>query len=124
MIKTNKPFELIYFSVFPTQTVEGMIYTYIAVDDYSTFTFVTGIEHDVTPELLSKHIDILMHHKDFKKPTKSKFTIMIPYDQDVNIESKVLDVIKPFNGELVFNQKEVVKNTLPIINAFNAFKNK
>ncbi len=110
--------------MFPTRTEEGMIYNFIAVDDYSKFTFITGIEHDITPELLSKHIDILMHHKDFKKPAKSKFTIMIQYEQDVNIESKVLDVIKPFNGELVFNQIEVVKHTLPVIKAFNEFTNK
>ena len=66
MNKTTKPLERIYLTAFAKETIEdGLIYTFLALDDYSEYLFMLGVESVLNEQTLLNSIINLLNKKEF-----------------------------------------------------------
>jgi hypothetical protein len=118
-MKTTKPLELVYFSVFPTPTKdEGTVYTFIALDDYSEFLFLIGTETDLNERSIVDNIIRFTQNKDFAGRYDNKpFTLMLPFEKDSIPHDLVTDILKLLHGSVIYDQETVSKKIQPVLNA-------
>jgi len=117
-MKTTRPLELIYLSVFVAPTEEdGDLYVFFALDDYSQFFFQLEVENESNELTIVNNIIKFTQHQDFVKQFNNKpFTLVIPFELDTQAESLVNDVLKLFNARVSYNQELVFDKVKPILN--------
>ncbi|WP_406845112.1 hypothetical protein [Flavobacterium soyae] len=123
-MKTNRPLELVYFFTFSTQTAEdGIVYTFIALDDFSDFIFLLGTETDLTERSIIDNIIALTQNKDFTNRFENKpMTLMLPFEKDTVPHGLVTEILKFFNGSAVYDPDTVFEKIKPVMDAFGVSK--
>lgn len=116
-MKTTRPLELIYFAVFPTQTKdEGIVYTFVALDDYSQFLIFLGMEKDISELTIINKIMALTQDKDFARRYQNKpLTLMLPFEEGTVPHDLITEVLKIFKGKVIYDQDTVLEKTRPVL---------
>ena len=113
MNKTTKPLERIYLTAFGKETIEdGIVYTFLALDDYSEYLFMLGTERVLNEQTLLNNIINLLNKKEFYQNLNGKFTLVLPFGDD--IKNEISTILSPYNGSVIFNNKFVSAKFKPV----------
>ena len=112
-MEAKRPLEYVCFFPMTVPTKEGDAYIFISLDVFSDFAFNTGIEKDENPETILKHIYLLTEHPDFIKHIDKGFTLVLHKFKE--LEPRINNIIKPINGNLIFDGQYVNKIMVPVI---------
>ena len=115
-MNATRPKEIIYLHYFATEVVEGTVYSFFALDDYSTFVFSLGHSPELTTDSILEPIKKLMKDKHFKSSPKKPFTLVLSVGKE--IEDKIRTIIKPHKGKVVFDAVIVANKTKHFISSF------
>ncbi len=109
----TRPLEYIclYPMEFPTQ--DGDCYLFLAVDGYSHFLFNTGIEEEVTDELILRHISLLLEEPNLISEKKEEFTLVLHKHEA--LLPVINTLLKPHNGKAIINDPYVNKIVTPVM---------
>jgi len=117
---TTRPLERIYITAFGKETIEdGIVYTFLALDDYSEYLFMLGTERVLNEKTLLNNITNLLNKKDFCKNLTNKFTLILPFGND--IKNEIDTIISSYNGNVIFDEKLVSKKFKPVFKVFKGF---
>lgn len=110
------PREIVYVHYFATEVVEGTVYSFFALDDYSTFVFSLGHSPELTTDSILQPIKKLMKDKHFKSSPKKPFMLVLSVGKEV--EDKIRSIITPYKGKVVFDAVIVADKTKHFISSF------
>lgn len=114
MTKTTRPLERIYLTVISTDTEDdGTIFTFLAIDDFSKYLFLLGVDKTFTEQIIFDNITKLMNHKDFGHRLTDKFTLVMPFGE--HIEKQINSIINSYKGSLIFDAKLVNRKIQPVL---------
>lgn len=120
MKKTTRPLERVYLTAFGNDTVDdGVIYTFIALDDFSEVLFMLGVEKALNEQAVLNNVINLVNKEDFYQRLTDKFTLVLPFGN--TIEDTIDTVISTYNGNVIFDEKLVSKKFKPVFKAFEGF---
>jgi hypothetical protein len=102
--QAGRQLEYVAFFDFQVPTMEGPGHVFMAVDAYSQFAFLLGVERDKSPKSVLKNIYALIENKDFGQYLNKgwKFTLVLKEYEELS--KKIENMIEPFNGKLLFDQ--------------------
>jgi len=93
---------------------DGDVYTYVWVDAYSRFLFITGSETKVTDDLILKHLKLFLQEPDFTKNFKG-----LPWNLFVHKREYLLPnmagILNEFNATSLAHEMYVAKFVMPVI---------
>lgn len=121
LMNTTRPLEVIYFFAFPSQTIkDGIIYTFLAIDDYSEFLMLLGTSNVLNSESITESIINFTQHKDFLAYHKGEpFTLYLPFDKNEIKNNHLYDeLLKPLNGKMEYDLNLVVRKSKPVVDSF------
>ena len=101
----------------PTEK-DGNAYAFLAVDGYSKMAFMTGLEKDASDEIVLKHIDLLVKHKDIVDKLEEPFTLVLHKYE--HLRTSISSIIHPLSGSMLVDDAYVAKVATPVIE--NMFK--
>jgi hypothetical protein len=109
----SRPLEYVAFSSIRFDSREGPVSMYYAVDAYSEFLFITGVETVFDSDTYLKHLELLMFDETFVIHKLNGFTLVL--DPIEEIKEEITDIIAPHRGRLMFNadfKKEIIAPVL------------
>ncbi len=117
--KATRPLEYIclYPIEIPTEQ-DGDAYAFFAVDGYSNFAFMTGVEKDASEKSVLKHIDLLVKHENFTSKLEQPFTLVLHKYE--HLRTSVSSIISPLGGSMLVDDAYVTKVVTPVMK--NMFK--
>lgn len=113
----TRPLE--YVCLFPADISfqkDQELFAFFAVDVFSEFAFNTGMENQLNDSLVLKHIQLLINDPNFIKHRKNGFTLVLHKFQ--HLTADINTIIKPLNGNLIFNDPFVSKVFEPFLKLF------
>lgn len=114
ILKASRPLEYVCFYPAEFSTVkDGDVYSFLAVDVFSGFVFMTGTERERTDATVLKHVRLLMEDKDFKKHRHKGFTLV--FHKYEEIKPDILSVIAPFGGCMLMDDAAVAEVVAPVL---------
>ncbi|SDE86036.1 hypothetical protein SAMN05216464_11087 [Mucilaginibacter pineti] len=109
----NKPCEVLCFFPVEVPTQEGDAYVYLTMDVATEFLFQTGSELSNDIDMVVKHIERLLNHKDFNRCKNQAFTLVLhKYEA---YQSKIAAIIEPYGGKLVIDEVYIFEKMIPAI---------
>jgi hypothetical protein len=108
---------------FPTQA-DGDVFLYLAVDAYSGFVFITGYEKQRSPELVVKHIKLLLENKDFITAYQKQKSFTLVLHKFEELRPTIEPIIHNFNGEMIVSDLMVTEIVLPVVEQMFKFLSK
>ena len=120
-MKTTRPLEVIYLSIFRVNTqLDNELYLFFALDDYSQKLFILGVEDDPSEYNWIQNGIALTQHDDFTKVFKNEpFNIILPTELGIPAQKALTEVFTMFNGTVKYNQELVFEKVDPIGEYFN-----
>jgi hypothetical protein len=108
--KSTRPREIIYFFFLPIQTIDkGVVYCFMAQDDFSQYVFSLGIEQVISKDVFLRQIKVLLLDEKFKQPNQLPFRIVVQ-SAAKEIEKEIIVLIKDKNGSVIFDDDLLEKN--------------
>jgi hypothetical protein len=108
---------------FPTQS-DGDVFLYLAVDAYSGFVFITGYEKQRSPELVVKHIKLLLENKDFISEYQKQKSFTLVLHKFEELRPAIEPIIQNMNGRMVVSDLMVTEIVLPVMEEMFKFLRK
>ena len=102
--KASRPLEYIAFFMFQVPTGEGMVHVFSAVDAFSEYAFMLGVEKDNHPETVLTNIETLLEHKDFAPALDMDKEFTLVLDSYVELAPSIQAIISPYHGKVIINK--------------------
>jgi hypothetical protein len=115
----TRPGEYVAFLNFNVPTIEGPAYMFMACDGYSEFGFHICAEKDESPASVIKAVYLLTENKDFLQHRDKGFTLV--FDRWEELSARLESVVKPVNGQVVFNKNFHKKIAAPLVSSMKQF---
>jgi hypothetical protein len=115
----TRELEYIAFFTFQMNTMEGPAHVFIAVDAYSEFAFMLGVERDKSVVSVLKNIYILMEHDDFEQYLNSGLDFTLVLEEFDELAEKIEAILKPAKGKLLFNKSFNKLIAYPFLQSLN-----
>jgi hypothetical protein len=94
---------------------DGDIYTYLAVDVFTDFVFITGFEKDRSPRNILNHTRFLLQHPDFKAALQELGQFTLVYHKFAQIADQIKAIIEPAGGSLRIDDAMVTRVVTPVL---------
>lgn len=114
-MKTNRSCQLVYLNFLPSQTQNGLAFTFYAIDDFSQYAFFLDVTEHLNEHILFEQLKKLVQHEDFN--TSLPFTIMAV--AGIELEKDIQDFLKPLNGSITFDTEIVIAKTQSFVDHLN-----
>jgi len=102
--KATRHLEYVAFFDFQLSTLEGPAYVFVAVDAYSQFAFMLGVEREKNSNTILKNIYFLLENPDFVRYLdESKGFTLVLEDYEVLFDA-IGNIIHPANGKILFSK--------------------
>lgn len=98
----KRPLEYVAFLTLRLSTEEGPGFLFIAVDAFSEFAFLLGVEANDSNETFLKYVYKLTENKDFLQHRDKGFTLVLENREE--IEEQILSIIIGINGSVIFDK--------------------
>lgn len=116
IFKASRSGEYVAFFTVQIPTMEGPGFVFLGCDAYSEFGFHTGVEEDDSPANILKHIHLLTEDEKFVIHRDKGFTLVL--DRYEELSERIEGIIKPVNGQLLFNKSFHNQITKPMREGF------
>ncbi|HSJ69630.1 MAG TPA: hypothetical protein VK921_18250, partial [Anditalea sp.] len=100
----TRPCEYIAFFMFKVPTGAGTGHVFSAVDAFSEFVFMLGVENDSNPETVLTNIEMLLEHKDFSPALVKEQGFTIVLDSFADLLPSIQAIISPYKGKVIINK--------------------
>jgi hypothetical protein len=98
----RRPLEYIAFFDLEIRTRTGPAFIFMAYDPYLDYIFRLSVEAERSPETVLKNIYFLLEDPAFEQHNHKGFTIIL--DQYQELEERILRIITPENGTVLYDQ--------------------
>lgn len=111
----NASYPLQYVCLFSVDmpTTEGDAFVFMAVDVFSDFVFMTGVENDRNKKNVLKHVKLLVNQKEFKKKLPVPFTLV--FHKYEALRKDINKIINPLGGKMIVDDLLVAKVLTPVV---------
>ncbi len=112
-MKATYPLQYVCLFSVDMPTAEGDAFIFLAVDVFSEFVFMTGIEKDRNKKNVIKHVKLLVNHKEFQRKLPVPFTLV--FHKYKTLTKDINKIIKPLGGKMIVDDILVTEALLPVV---------
>ena len=116
--KAKRQLEYVAFFDFELPTKEGPAHVFIAVDAYSEFAFMLGVEPEKNSKTVLKNIYFLMENEDFAKYLNKGWDFTLVLNQYEELSEEIENILRPVNGKLLFSKSFNNYLSNPVLKSF------
>jgi hypothetical protein len=112
-LKASHPLQYLCLYSIEVPTKEGDAFAFVAVDIFSEFLFLTGVEKNRGKRNVLKHIKLLLQQEQFLKGRPESFTLVLHKYEELRAD--VEKIIAPLGGHMIVDDLLVTKHLVPVI---------